>query len=72
MFKPVASNNKFVQPSLTANILNVADKRIPRLHQRELVSLMIAVEPSMFKKIIDVDLMLSAIIYNSGVKTMDH
>ena len=32
---------------------------------------MIAVEPSMFKEIIDVELMLSAIIYSTGVKPMD-
>ena len=71
LFKLVASNSKFVQPRFAANILNVADERVTRLHQRELVSLSVAVIPLMSVKDIDVKLMLSAIIFLTGVKTMD-
>ena len=71
VFKSVASIIKFVQPRLSTNILNVADKRISRLHERELVSLSVAVAPSMFEENIDVEPMFSAIILRTGVKTMD-
>ena len=72
LFKLAARSIKFVQPRLAANILNVADERISRLHQRELVSLAVAVVPSMSDEDIDVKFMLSAIISRTGVKTMDH
>ena len=54
LLKLIASCSKFVQPSLAANILNVADERILRLHQRNLVSLAVAVVPSMSEEGIDV------------------
>ena len=72
LLKLIASCSQFVEPSLAANILNVADERISRLHQRELVSLAVAVVPSMSDEDIDVKFMLSAIISRTGVKTMDH
>ena len=72
LLKLIASCSQFVEPSLAANILNVADERISRLHQRELVSLAVAVVPSMSDEDIDVKFMLSAIISRTGFKTMDH
>ena len=72
LLKLIASWSKSVQPSLAVNILNVADERISLLHQRELVSLAVAVVPSMSDEDIDVKFMLSAIISRTGVKTMDH
>ena len=72
LFKPVASNIKVVQPRLSPNSQNVDDKCSPRLNQRELVSLSVAVVPSMSEKDIDIKFMLSAIIYRTGVRTMDH
>ena len=71
LFKYVASNINVVQPIHAASFLNVADERVPRLHQSEIVSLSVAVEPSMSEKDIDLKLMLSVIISRSGVKTMD-
>ena len=54
------------------NVIDIGDKQVPRLHQRELVSLSVAVVPSMSEKDIDIKFMLSAIIYRTGVRTMDH
>ena len=71
LLKLIASCSKFVQPSLAANNINVADERIPRLHQRELASLVVAVVPSMSEEDIDVKFMFSAIIARTGFKTMD-
>ena len=71
MLKTIASCRKFVQPSATANILGVADKRLTRLIQRELVSFVVAVVPSMSEKDIDIKIMISAISLRTGVKIMD-
>ena len=71
LLKLIASCSKFVQPSLAANNINVADERIPRLHQRELTSLVVAVVPSMSENDIDVKLIFSAMILRTEVKTMD-
>ena len=71
LFKCVASNIKFVPLSLAANILDVADERISRLRQRDLFSVVGAVVPSISEKNIDVEIILSAISFCTGVKTMD-
>ena len=71
LLKLIASWSKSVQPSLAVNILNVADERISLLHQRELVSLAVAVVPSIAEEDIVVKLIFSAIISRTGVKTMD-
>ena len=71
LFKLFAGRSNVVQPSGTANTLNVADERIPRLDHRELVSLVVIVVPSMYEKYIDVKLMFSAIILRTEVKPMD-
>ena len=70
LLKLIASCSKFVQPSLAANNINVADERIPRLHQRELASLVVAVVPSMSEKDIDVVIVLSAIVLRTDIKTV--
>ena len=67
----MAGCSKLVQPSVTANILNVADQRIPRLNQQGLASFVVDTVPSMSEKDIDVKLMFSAIILRDGVKPMD-
>ena len=62
LFKLIASSSKFVQQSVTANILNVVDKIISRLNHRELVSLAVAVVSSMSEKDVSLKLMFIAII----------
>ena len=71
LFKRAASCIKFVESGFMTNVIDVGDKRVPRLHQSDLVSLSVAVVPSMSGKNIDVKLMLSAIISRTGVKPMD-
>ena len=71
LFFRVSSNIKFFHPRIAANILDVADERISRLRQRDLFSVVGAVVPSISKKNIDVEIILSAISFCTGVKTMD-
>ena len=54
LFKPFASCIKFVESGFMTNVIDIGDKQVPRLHQRELVSLSVAVVPSMSEKDIDV------------------
>ena len=70
-FKPVPSEVKFVQRSLAANIRDIADERTSLLRQIDLVSVVVAVRPSVSEKDIDVKIMLSAIVSRTGIKTMD-
>ena len=71
LFKPIESCNKFVQPSLLANIFDVADERVLRLRKRNFVSVAVAMVPSMSDKDIDVVLMLSVIVFRTDFKTME-
>ena len=71
LFKLFAGRSNVVQPSGTANTLNVADERIPRLDHRELVSLVVIVVPSMYEKYIDVVIILNAVVSRTDIKTMD-
>ena len=69
--KLIVSCIEFVQPSVTANIFNVADKRAPRLRQQNFVQVAVVVVPSMSEKDIDVKLMFSAITTRNDIKTTD-
>ena len=52
-------------------VLDIGDKRAPRLRQREFVSVMVAMIPPISEKDIDVILMLSAIISCTDIKIME-
>ena len=71
LFKSIASCNKFVQPSLTANIFDVDDERVPRMHQQSFVSVEANVVPSMSEKDIDLIIKLIAIESRADVKTTE-
>ena len=71
LFTLIASCIKFIEPGITTNVLDVGDKRVPRLRQRVFVSVVIAVIPSMSEEDVDVKTMLSAIIYRTDIKTME-
>ena len=71
LLKFIASCIKFVESGFITNVLYVADKRVPRLRQREFVSVVVAMIPPMSEKGIDVILMLSAIISRPDIKTME-
>ena len=71
LFKLAASSSILVQPSLAANIPNVADEQAPRLHQRVRVFLFVEVVISMSFSDIDVKFMLSATILRTDIKTIE-
>ena len=72
MFKLIASCNNFVKLAFTANVCNVDDKRVPRLRQRNFVSVMVAVVRLISEKDIDVVIRLSEIVSCTDIKTMEY
>ena len=71
LLKLIASCIKFVEPGFMTNVVDVDDKRVPRLRQRKFVFISVAAVPSMSEKDIDVEILLSAIVFRTDINTME-
>ena len=61
---------KFFKPGFASNVFDIANERAPGLHKRDFISLIIATKPSMLKKSIAIDILLSAKVLRAGMKAM--
>ena len=66
LFKLEAYRLKLLKPPFSPKVLNILDEGIPRRQKRVLVTLLIAVVPSMSEEDIEVEILFSAKVARAG------
>ena len=60
-----------MKPGIASNVFDIANERVPGLQQRGFVSFIVAIEPSMLKESIEIELLLSAKVLRAEIKSME-